>query len=332
MRNNHKIIVIGLLFLTIGSAAGYMVGYSRQREVLIDKFSDLHPIRENDPAYNFINPLLAYVIPSSEQEKNLSSLKNKITGIIHKEKNNGLTNASVFMSDLNRGRWIGVAENEAYPPASMFKVVIMIAYFKGQEEIPGLFNEKVVYTKEVDETVKSATFNSFTNLRVGSSYTIKELIDKMIIDSDNGAEILLLGHMNKDFFNFFYEALDIKSPNSDGSFFVSPRAYSLFFRILYSATYLNKESSEKALELLSKTTFTDGIMAGLPKEIRVSHKFGEYIAYEGNNIEEIQLHDCGIVYYPKDPYLLCIMTKGNNLNVLKNTIKEISSIVYQNHF
>lgn len=331
MKKSHQIFLIGFVFLGIGIAAGYFLSYYYQQEILIEKFSNLRPIREGNPSYQFINPLLAYIIPSSDKEPKLSALKSSIAGVIHAQKKHGLDDASVFMSDLNRGRWIGVAENEEYPPASMFKVVVMTAYFKGSEEIPGLFSERVTYTKEVDETVRKAAFQSSTNLRVGSSYTIKELIDRMIIDSDNGAEILLLGYMNKDFFSFFYDALDIKGPNADGSFMVSPRSYSLFFRILYSATYLNKDSSEKALQLLSKTTFNDGIVAGLPKEVKVAHKFGEYVAYEGNTVEEIHLHDCGIVYYLQDPYLLCVMTKGNNLEILKNTIQKISSMVYQAH-
>jgi len=45
--------------------------------------------------------------------------------------------------------------------------------------------------------------------------------------------------------------------------------------------------------------------------------------------EGVQLHDCGIVYYPQRPYVICVMTKGRDLDVLKNVIKGISEIVYE---
>jgi hypothetical protein len=46
--------------------------------------------------------------------------------------------------------------------------------------------------------------------------------------------------------------------------------------------------------------------------------------------EEVQLHDCGIVYYPKRPYILCVMTRGEKMDVLPKVIKEISTEVYRN--
>ena len=84
--------------------------------------------------------------------------------------------------------------------------------------------------------------------------------------------------------------------------------------------------SEKALELLSKTTFNDGIVAGLPENIVVSHKFGEYILPD-----EIELHDCGIIYYVQNPYFLCVMTRGKDEGELKNTISGISKIIYEDY-
>jgi hypothetical protein len=42
-----------------------------------------------------------------------------------------------------------------------------------------------------------------------------------------------------------------------------------------------------------------------------------------------QLHDCGIVYLPGKPYLLCIMTRGQDFTNLTSTVKEISALVYQ---
>ena len=80
--------------------------------------------------------------------------------------------------------------------------------------------------------------------------------------------------------------------------------------------------SEKALDILSKTTFNDGLVAGVDKGITVSHKFGEYVG------QQIELHDCGIIYYPENPYFLCIMTRGDNLDNLKDVIKNISGQIY----
>lgn len=169
------------------------------------------------------------------------------------------------------------------------------------------------------------------DLKIGSSYKTEDLINKMIINSDNGAEYVLLDNINQTSLDLIYNVLNIENPNGKNDFTISPRTYSLFLRILYSATYLNEQDSEKALGILSGTTFIDGLVAGVPKGVIVSHKFGEYIVQQNNQPQQIELHDCGIIYYPKNPYLLCVMTKGNNLDNLKNTIKNISSIVYQNY-
>ncbi len=326
------IIVIGLACLLIGGGVGYFFGYNYEKGILDTKLNVIRPIRENDPAYKFIDPLLAYIIPSSIQDERFTSLRNKVSKFIDLQKQNGLSDASVYISDLNRGRWIGVNENVQYNPASMLKVVIMVAYFKDSEKNPAILGKNLLYAQDLNNLLKKDQFNSQSSLQISRWYSVDYLINKMIVDSDNGAEFTLLHNINQSSLESIYTALKIQSPEKvDGNFIISPRTYSLFFRIIYSATYLDKDLSEKALNILSKTTFEDGIVAGLPEGMTVSHKFGEYVNVENNQIGSIELHDCGIVYYPSYPYLLCVMTKGNNLDVLKNTIKEISSMVYQNY-
>jgi len=63
----------------------------------------------------------------------------------------------------------------------------------------------------------------------------------------------------------------------------------------------------------------------VPKEVRVAHKFGELGLPNG----EKQLHDCGIIYYPGNPYLLCVMSKGKDSQKLSGIIQTISSMVYK---
>lgn len=57
----------------------------------------------------------------------------------------------------------------------------------------------------------------------------------------------------------------------------------------------------------------------------------ERITINKNNPNPItkELHDCGIIYYPERPYLLCVMTEGNDLNELAGVIQNISKTVYE---
>jgi beta-lactamase class A len=331
MKPIYKIILISVVFLLLGVFIGYGAEFYKEHSSLARKLDIIHPIRLNNSSYKLVSPLLLYVLPSADQDPNLISLKNKISDLINTEKQKGLAKASVFMFDLNQGRWMGVNENETYPPASMFKAVIMVAYLKGAEQISGLMDNKFIYTKEIDEKIKKIPFYDQTDLAVGAGYTVNELINKMIIDSDNGAEEVLLNHLNKDFLSGFFNILDIKDIAPDGSFYISPRQYSLFFRIIYNATYLSVDSSEKALDTLSKTTFGDGLSAGVPVATIVAHKYGIYNYSKDDKITSTDLHDCGIVYYKIAPYFLCVMTNGRNYKELASVIKNISSLVYQNH-
>ena len=109
---------------------------------------------------------------------------------------------------------------------------------------------------------------------------------------------------------------------------MSVKTYAYFFRILYNATYLGHTYSEKALELLNNREFPDGIVAGVPENIPVAHKFGERTVESPEGIVTTEeLHDCGIVYYPSKPYILCVMTKGTDIASLKEIIKTISKTV-----
>ena len=106
--------------------------------------------------------------------------------------------------------------------------------------------------------------------------------------------------------------------------------YALVFRVLFGSTYLSERYSEKALQLLSQANYADGIVAGVPSSFTVAHKYGVLVE-PGNAIPAIttELHDCGIIYYPKHPYILCVMTKGNSVAKQQRSIEDISSVTYK---
>jgi len=68
-----------------------------------------------------------------------------------------------------------------------------------------------------------------------------------------------------------------------------------------------------------------GIAIGVPPAVTVAHKFGEKSdATDGT----VQLHDCGIVYYPQHPYLACVMSKGPDFEALDDVIAGVSRIIF----
>jgi beta-lactamase class A len=322
------IVIIGgaIVLLSAGVASGYFWGFKAEQKVLNDKLAIIRPLRENDSSYKFINPLLLYIVPPSDQEAQLVAMRDKVNQFIATKKAD-VKDASIYFTDLNRGTWIGVNQSGQYDPASMLKVVIMVAYLKESEANPEILQHELTYSRAINNVVLANSNNASSQLKIDVSYKVADLINAMIVNSDNGATTLLLENIPQKDIDSLYTILQITKPNNGSTFTISPIQYSRFFRMIYSTTYLGKQTSEEALTILSKTTFKDGIVAGLPSGIVVSHKFGERIT----SFKEVELHDCGIVYYPEKPYLLCVMTKGRDLSKLKDVIKNISQIVYDQY-
>jgi hypothetical protein len=120
--------------------------------------------------------------------------------------------------------------------------------------------------------------------------------------------------------------MDVTNDPSDATNSISVVGYSGFFRILFNASYLNREMSELALELLALQDFPSGITAGVPRGVTVAAKFGETLPARPGG--ELQLHEFGIVYAPSGPYILGIMTVGNARDVQAKVLRDLSALIY----
>ncbi len=279
--------------------------------------------------YEFINPLLECDMAQDTIEgKDLLSLKQKVRALIDaKKRQPGISHVSLYYRDLNNGPWIGIDERASFSPSSLLKVPLMMAILKEAETNPRILQRKLTYLDPVDS-------NSFENIKPlkaverGRSYTIDDLIYFTVVHSDNNAYLLLLKNFPQDKLIKVYTELGVDVPyDSKGEDFMTVKEYASFFRILFNASYLNREMSIKALKLLSAANYKGGIVAGVPSSVGVVHKFGERSL--GPNAETKQLHDCGIVYYPDHPYLLCVMTRGSSFEPLNGIITEVSQLFYR---
>jgi beta-lactamase class A len=268
-----------------------------------------------------INPLLEYVTPQDLPQLTLfhDAMAKQVD---YEESHNLATKIGVYWRDLE-GHWVGVNEGDPFSPASLLKVPVMIAYLKLAESQPAILTNRFTYDGSFDANTLE-DLKPLKSLQAGQSYTVDELLKFMIGYSDNNANDILFNNLPPGYLQQIFKDLKVPFPSSQSDY-LGPRTYSLFFRILYNATYLNEDMSQKALELLAYPDFPEGISASVPEKITVAQKFGEHVFPDGTN----ELHDCGIVYYPTRPYILCVMTKGTNLIDLTKVIQSISAMVYR---
>ncbi len=272
------------------------------------------------------NPLLL----CDQQEDYISSaivpFKPEIDNYISKAQDGQqVTEISYYFRELKTGYWITVEANRDYSPASLLKVPLYMTIAKLAEKDPGLWDRTLMYQPPTTPVAQNYA-PDVTPLTVGENYTVKELANRLILESDNGPLELLATEFGEeqDVLNDLYKLVGVTLPNQDQDF-ITVGQYAIFFRLLYNASFLSQESSEFVLEKLTKTHFDNGIRAGVPEGVTVAHKFGER-----KTEDYMQLHDCGIVYHPNSPYLVCIMTRGNDFSAMEKVIASLSQLTWDN--
>ena len=328
--NEHKTIIILSSTFILGIIIGVMA--LRIYTISEEKTHQFSSI-QHDPASGILtNPILDCEFFQNDEFTSFKRMEYKIKDVIDDEKSKKhATHISIYFRDMNTGAWVGVNEKESFSPASLLKVPVMMAYYKLAEKDPTFLSKEVEYhSDDFDAIGLTQDIVPTESLQENGKYKIDDLISRMIINSDNQSQFMLISQIPQSGFESVYVDLGITIPGVRGiEDFMTVKEYASFFRILYNATYLTRDYSEKALGLLTQVEFDKALGAGIPDNIILAHKFGErgYINDEGKNVK--QLHDCGIVYYPERPYLLCVMTRGDDLEKLSATIQRISRLVYE---
>jgi beta-lactamase class A len=268
-----------------------------------------------------------------EKANQIENLHSGIQQIVDEEKSaKHIIRASVFYRDLNTRRWFGVDDIDKFYPASLIKLPVAIMYYKMAELQPDVFDKELQIPADEGDN-SDQYYPPADPLMPGKTYTVREMIRHMLQYSDN-APFSTLADAGKIFRDKVFSDLNIYEPpagEGEGAWNINARNYANIFRMLYNASYVNVHSANEILSILSQSTFEKGIVAGVPKNVKVAHKFGEAAGTdENNNVKSRILNDCGIVYKPDNPYILCIMTEGNNYPEIEKTIQRISKAAYEN--
>lgn len=275
------------------------------------------------------NPLLeCQELPEPISIGERVELQNNVAQILADYKRRGdLTEGAVYFRELIGGPWFGINEDKKFSPASLLKLPLAISFFWQAEENPDILAKQIQYEKGTENYDANQPYGPSHALESENIYSVMELIDLMLRESSNEAALVLVQLAEPGQLESVYSDFGFEPPAQGKDYFIDTHTFASFFRILFNATYLDRKDSEKLLTTLTQTEFHEGLVAGVPSDVVVAHKFGTRdIAGQANSK---QLHDCGIVY-AKTPYILCVMTQGNDFAHLAEFIKEVSALVYKN--
>ncbi len=326
-----SVCVIILIVSISGSfLAGYFIDNYLTTQKMEDFLKNFKPLRQKGLDYFYISPLIGIESEESTKIGIFSDIKQDVNNNIKKYESEGkLTDEAVYFRDLNSSTWFGINEDEEFFPASLLKLTYALAAYKEDEDTHQFLNKRFLYTKEIDDLNKTREAADKTALVVGQDYSVKDLIQIMITNSDNSARDAIDSIIDKKYLLQIFRLLGVKEPDPTRDFMLSAKDYALFLRVLYGATFLNNDHSEELLKMMTKTDFSDGIVKELPTKVMISHKWGVHDFFdEKGKLTGFEVHDCGIIYNGSNPYLLCIMTKGIKSEDLLSFISTTSQIIF----
>jgi beta-lactamase class A len=285
-------------------------------------------------AFPLLNPRLKSLgVDNTNQEARRSilfttlvPLKENILSYLGTDKDN----VAFYIEDLNSGTWVGWQEREPFVAASLLKVPIATCVMKKVDNGTWTLDTELT----IEPQFKDNGFGELWKVPDGTKITVRELLEKMLKDSDNTAVAVLFNNLSKQettdiFYHIGMRNSEDASKDPDWSVAnkFAAKDLSTMFRALYNATYITRKSSNYILELLTKTKFSEVVPSKIAKDVKVAHKIGNFFDVTTNKLKNY--HDCGIAYVPGHPYLYCLMTNNLSAGTAETTIASIGNMTYE---
>jgi beta-lactamase class A len=225
---------------------------------------------------------------------------------------------SFYFEYLPTGTSIQIGERTELVGASLLKVPLVMDLYKAVELGKTILDKEVMIAeKDIDKA-----YGSLWKQGVGTKLTLKEAVRLTLVESDNTAFQLLRNEViaMPDHENTSFKELDIPTDKNDESrWVISAKSYSSILKCLYLSCFLRLNDSQEILDLLARSS-DQRIRGGVPQGVKVANKIGTFST-------EVQ-SDCGVVYAPQRPYLVCILL-SMPADQADPHIQTISKLIYE---
>jgi beta-lactamase class A len=212
---------------------------------------------------------------------------------------------------------------ESFEAASVVKLPILVELARRAEAGELKLQEKMTF----EERFRAEGSGVLKERQAGGSYSLEQLAEWMITESDNTATDMLLDRLGMSAIEQQMRKLGLEHTTVQRTIFdfdAFDRGLDNRISAADTATLLLRMLSSELprsawmLDILQRTKRKDLLQARLPKDVKVAHKTGQLQGV---------LHDAGIVY-TEPPYVIVVLTQGADESAAAEFIRRLSADVY----
>lgn len=148
----------------------------------------------------------------------------------------------------------------------------------------------------------------------------REYLKSMGKRSDNQAFLKMVDVLGRVEIQKYISSLGMSETSLEKNL-TTPSDIGLFFKKLYNNEIINEKDKDELLGFLTDTVFEDWLAGGIPKEVKVSHKYGREIH---------SVNDGGIVF-DTNPFIMVMMTDGVVEKEADELFPKLSKLLYDMH-
>ncbi|MFC1722410.1 serine hydrolase [Patescibacteria group bacterium] len=220
---------------------------------------------------------------------------------------------AIIVKNLNTDEMYNFNETELFYAASLYKTPIAASVFRlSQENIISL-DSNLKYMG-IDTTGGTGTLYTFP---VGTEFTVDFILDRLIKDSDNIAQNILIRSFTQSEIKEGFNIIESKNKFYDNN--TSTVAYQVeFYEQLVESDFLTPTNKEVLLNKLASTSFDDRIHTGLTPDVKFSHKIGNWG-------DTGSWHDCGVASKGYRKVVICVMSRHTTFQEFLIVTKDVGN-------
>lgn len=243
----------------------------------------------------FIGRQLQFVpiIGGGGEKFDLSEKKESVNAILEEREGD----FSIYYQDITSNEFFGIDENKVLTAGSLNKIYIIgyLYYLAGKERID--LEDTITIQKE---DIQDYGTGSLRYEGEGKAYTLKELSQLALRQSDNTAAFVIAARIDRGNIQRFVSDLGLDATDIEKNR-TSARDVGVFFRMLYDNKITTPALTGEILGYMTDTDFEDRLALFAKDKAKIYHKSADAVA---------MIHDAGIVDDGKNPFIIIVLSSG----------------------